>query len=88
LPDQVDVELLTSGHPLGAVNGIPNRSRWSSLIAALGRFAINYSEHVDVARVGELLPAPIFDHRNAICIGCYSMRRASTRYGWSPGVLT
>lgn len=67
--------------------GFHTEAGWSSLIAALDRFGFDYSEHSVVPRVGELQPVPTFEHRNAICIGSYSMRHAAARYGWSPGVF-
>jgi ATP-grasp domain, R2K clade family 3 len=67
--------------------GFHTEAGWSSLIAALERFGIDYSEHAVAPRTGDLLPAPVFDHRNAICIGSYSMRHAAARYRWSPGLF-
>jgi ATP-grasp domain, R2K clade family 3 len=67
--------------------GFHSEAGWSSLIAALERFGLPYSEHAVVPRIGELVPPPSLTHQNAICIGSYSMRHAAARYGWSPGVF-
>lgn len=67
--------------------GFHAEAGWSSLLAALQRFGIPYSTHAVVPRIGELVPPADIGHRNAICIGSYSMRHTAAHHGWSPGVF-
>ena len=67
-------------------NKLFKETEWESLVNALERFAIPYSEHKVVPFVGELLPEPALDTRAVICFGSYSMRHVARRNGWTPGV--
>jgi hypothetical protein len=60
---------------------------WRSLVDTLERFGIPHSVHKVVPFVGELLPRPVLDHANVICIGSYSMRHVAAREDWRPGVF-
>ncbi len=67
--------------------GFLSETGWQALIATLTRFGIPYSVHAVAPKTGELLPSPILEHKNAICIGSYSMRHVASRNGWWPGVF-
>jgi hypothetical protein len=67
--------------------GFLSETGWTDLLANLERFGIPHSSHAVVPRIGELLPAPVLDHRNVICIGSYSMRHVAVRHAWTPGVF-
>lgn len=57
------------------------------LIETLQRFDISHSVHKIIPFVGELIPAPVLDTTNVICMGAYSMRHAAKANNWSPGVF-
>lgn len=68
-------------------NNIFSETGWDALVATLERFQLSHSVHKVVPFVGELIPAPLLEHRNVICFGSYSMRHVASRNGWSPGVF-
>jgi hypothetical protein len=68
-------------------NDIFNEAGWTALVETLQRLELPHSIHKVVPFVGELQPEPQLPHRNAICLGSYSMRHAARRYGWQPGVF-
>ncbi len=68
-------------------NNIFAENGWTTMVETLERFDIPYSVHKVVPFVGELLPEPVLDHSNVICMGTYSMRHVARRNGWRPGVF-
>lgn len=68
-------------------NNLFNESAYGVLLETLERFGLPYSIHKVVPFVGELVPEPKLNHKNVICMGSYSMRHASKKNIWAPGVF-
>ena len=60
---------------------------WDDLVSTLERFSIPYSFHKVVPFVGELIPDPILENDNVICMGSYSMRHYAKKHNLNPGVF-
>jgi len=68
-------------------NNLFNEKGYQTLLDTLERFSLPYTIHKVVPFVGELLPEPMLDTKNVICMGSYSLRHSAKRYGWNPGVF-
>jgi hypothetical protein len=68
-------------------NDIFSEAGWNVLTQTMVRFGLSHSVHKVIPFVGELVPPPAIGHKNAICIGSYSMRHVAAREGWYPGVF-
>lgn len=64
-----------------------NEDAYQVLLDTLRRFDLPHSIHKVVPFVGELLPEPVLDTTNVICMGSYSLRHAAKKAGWTPGVF-
>lgn len=56
------------------------------LLETLDRYQLPYTVHKVIPFVGDVEPVPVVSGP-AIAFGSYSMRHASAKYGWSPGVI-
>lgn len=68
-------------------SGFEAETGWTSMLDALDRFSISYSVHRVVPFVGDLIPEPVLESDDAICMGSYAMRHYAKRRGWNPGVF-
>lgn len=64
-----------------------NEQAYQTLLDTLVRFELPHSIHKIIPFVGEFTPEPNIETKNVICMGSYSMRHSSARYGWNPGVF-
>ena len=68
-------------------NNLFNEDAYGELLNTLKRFDIPHSIHKVIPFVGEITEPPQLDHSNVICMGSYSLRHATKKYGWNPGVF-
>jgi hypothetical protein len=68
-------------------NNLFNEKTYQDLLDTLVKFNLPHTIHKVVPFIGELIPEPDLSTNNVICMGSYSLRHVSKKYGWNPGVF-